>query len=166
MATGKKLGGQPPSPPSLGPKAKDQVRLTDQESRIILLFCGGFEQAYNAQAGIDMETHLLVEVENLLADTGYFSESNVARCKEANIEPLMPPKRENHNQPLMDRFKEDPQASIHPTAVQAMKHRLQTEAGKALYAKCKSTVETVFGIVKQVQGFQAMLAQRCGCCTK
>ena len=185
-ATGKKLGGKPPSPPSLGPKPKDQVNLTDQESRIMPSSGGGFEQAYNAQAGVDMQTHLIVEqhvtqhpndkqevepalnniavlpealgkVENLLTDTGYFSESNVDRCKEANIEPLMPQKREKHNQPLMERFKEDPQAPIHPTAVQAMNHRLQTEEGKALYAKRKSTVETVFGIVKQVQGFRQFL---------
>ena len=38
---------------------------------------------------------------------------------------------------------------------QQMKHRLKTKAGKALYAKRKSTVETtVFGIIKQVPGFR------------
>ena len=185
-ATGKKLDGKPPSPPSWLPKPKDQVNLTDQESRIMPSSGGGFEQAYNAQAGVDMQTHLIVEqhvtqhtndkqemepalnniavlpevlgqVENLLTDTGYFSESNVDRCKEAHIEPLMPQKREKHNLPLMDRFKEDPQAPIDPTAVQAMNHRLQTEEGKALYAKRKSTVETVFGIIKPVQGFRQFL---------
>ncbi|MCP4469127.1 MAG: hypothetical protein GY815_00310 [Gammaproteobacteria bacterium] len=35
-----------------------------------------------------------------------------------------------------------------------MKHRLQTPEGKAIYAKPKSTVETVFGIVKEVLGFR------------
>ena len=57
----------------------------------------------------------------------------------------------------MDRFKEDPQAPDHPTAVQTMNHRLQTEEGKALYAKRKSTVETVFGLIKHVQGFRQFL---------
>lgn len=185
-ATGKKLGGKPPSPPSPGPESKDQVNLTDQESRIMPSSGGGFEQAYNAQAGVDVETHLIVEqhitqhtndkqeiepaldniaalpetlgeVENLLADTGYFSESNVDKCKDANIEPLMPEKREKHNQPLMDRFKEEPEAPIDSSAVQAMNHRLQTSEGKELYAKRKSTVETVFGIIKQVLGFRQFL---------
>ena len=36
----------------------------------------------------------------------------------------------------------------------AMAHRLRTAEGKALYAKRKATVETVFGIVKEVLGFR------------
>lgn len=185
-ATGKKLRGKPPSPPSSGPTPKDQVNLTDQASRIMPSSGGGFEQAYNAQAGVDVETHLIVEqhitqhtndkqeiepaldniaalpealgeVENLLADTGYFSESNVDKCKDDNIEPLMPEKREKHNQPLMDRFKEEPEAPIDSSTVQAMNHRLKTREGKELYAKRKSTVETVFGIIKQVLGFRQFL---------
>ena len=35
-----------------------------------------------------------------------------------------------------------------------MAHRLRTAKGKAIYAKRKSTVETVFGIVKEVLGFR------------
>jgi len=38
-----------------------------------------------------------------------------------------------------------------------MKHRMQTKEAKALYAKRKSTVETVFGIIKQVLGFRQFL---------
>ena len=41
--------------------------------------------------------------------------------------------------------------------MQAMRHRLQTGEGKAIYATRKSTVETVFGIIKQVQGFRQFL---------
>ena len=94
---------------------------------------GGFEQAYNAQAGVDVETHLIVEqhvtqhtndkqeiepaleaianlpkelgeAENLLADTGYFSEANVEKCTEASLVPFIPEKREKHNLPLAERF--------------------------------------------------------------
>lgn len=39
----------------------------------------------------------LGEVETILADTGYFSEANVERCKDASIEPLIPEKWEKHN---------------------------------------------------------------------
>ena len=35
-----------------------------------------------------------------------------------------------------------------------MAHRLRTAEGKAIYGKRKSTVETVFGIVKEVLGFR------------
>ena len=75
----------------------------------------------------------------------------------AEIEPLIPAKREGHNLPLAERFCEDPEPPNDPTAVQATAHRLQTRARKALYAKRKSTVETVFGIIKHVQGFRQFL---------
>ncbi len=184
--TGQKARGKEPSPPKPGPQPKDQVNLTDADSRIMPSSSGGFEQTYNAQAGVDVETHLIVErhvtqqpndkqeiepaleniaalpqelgqAKNLLADTGYFSEANVERCREASIEPLIPEQREKHNPPLTERFKEDPKPAPNPNPVQSMQHRMQTQEGKALYAKRKSTVEPVFGIIKHVQGFRQFL---------
>jgi hypothetical protein len=58
--TGKRIGGKPPQPPTAGPTQKDQVNLNDSESRIMPTSGGGFEQAYNAQAGVDTETLLIV----------------------------------------------------------------------------------------------------------
>lgn len=185
-ATGKKARGKPPAPPESEPRPKDQVNLTDKESRIMPVSSGGFEQTYNTQAGVDVETHLIVEqhvtqhtndkqeiepalekigmlpgklgkVENLLADTGYFSEANVERCMNTGMKPLIPKKREKHNPPLLDRFKKDPEPPENPDSVQAMRHRMCTREGKALYAKRKSTVETVFGIIKHVLGFRQFL---------
>jgi transposase len=51
--TGKKPGGKPPAPPASGPSATDQVNLTDEDSRIMPMAGGGFEQSYNAQAAVD-----------------------------------------------------------------------------------------------------------------
>jgi transposase len=184
--TGKKPRGKAPIPPTPGAQAKDQVNLTDEDSRIMPTAGGGFEQAYNAQAGVDVRTHLIVEqhvtrhtndkqeiepalaaighlpqalgeAEKLLADTGYFSESNVEKCTKAGLIPFIPEKREKHNAPLMARFREDPEPPPDVTPVQAMRHRLQTREGRAIYAKRKSSVETVFGIIKQVQGFRQFL---------
>ncbi|MGB5716598.1 MAG: IS1182 family transposase [Gammaproteobacteria bacterium] len=184
--TGKKPRGKKPKPPTSGPQAKDQVNLTDEESRIMPTASGGFEQAYNAQAGVDVKTHLIVErhvtqhtndkqeieptlaaighlpkalgeTENLLAYTGYFSEANVEKCTKASLFPFIPSSREKHNLPIMERFREEPEPPRDATAVQAMRHRLQTREGKAVYATRKSTVETVFGIIKQVQGFRQFL---------
>ena len=184
--SGKKARGKQPTPPEAGPRDKDQVNLTDEASRIMLTSGGGFEQAYNAQAGVDVETHLIVEqhvtqhtndkqeikpaleniaalpealgeADNLLADTGYFSEANVDLCTDAHIAPLIPASREKHNLPLSERFKETPEPPPNPGALETMKHRMQTQEGKALYAKRKSTVETIFGIIKQVQGFRQFL---------
>ena len=184
--TGKKPRGKPPKAPTSGPQAKDQVNLTDEESRIMPTASGGFEQAYNAQAGVDVKTHLIIEqhvtqhtndkqeiepalasigqlpkalgeAESLLADTGYFSEANVEKCTKANLVPFIPSSREKHNLPLTERFREDPEPPQNATAVQALRHRLQSREGKAVYAARKSTVETVFGIIKHVLEFRQFL---------
>jgi transposase len=184
--TGKKPGGRPPKAPEPSPGPKDQVSLTDAASRIMPTR-GGFEQAYNAQAGVDTETHLIVEqhvtdhandkqevgpalerldalpealgeVEALLADTGYHSEANLDRCAAAGIDPYIPEARQRHNPPLVERLADDPPAPAgQPTPAEANAHRLRTRAGKARYAKRKATVETVFGILKHVLGFRQFL---------
>jgi transposase len=183
--TGKKPKGRKPVAPSSEPQPKDQVNLTDEESRVMPTQ-GGFEQAYNAQAGVDTETHLIVEqhltqspndkqeveptlknlgqlpeplgqVRKLLADTGYYSKANVERCETFGVEPFIPEKRQDHNMPLQERFGEEPEAPDNPSPVEAMKHRLQTKEGRVIYGKRKSTVETVFGIIKHVLGFRQFL---------
>ena len=181
--TGKKMGGKAPQAPSEVPQAKDQVSLTDEESRIMPTH-NGFEQAYNAQASVDIATHLIVghhvtqhtndkqeikpalaklgqlpeclgTIENLLADTGYFSQGNVNACADAMIKPYIAQKRQRHHQSLKARHQHEPE--IDETALlplEAMTHRLASKTGKALYSKRKSTVETVFGLIKHVLGFR------------
>lgn len=58
--SGRKPGGKPPQPPSAEPGPKDQVNLTDEESRIMPVAGGGFEQAYNAQAAVAAGSLLVV----------------------------------------------------------------------------------------------------------
>jgi len=96
-------------------------------------------------------------VDILSADTGYFSQSNVEECKGKNIVPYIAAGREQHNASLEDRFTE-PAPLLGPAdPVTEMKHRLKTIVGKAIYAKRKSTVEPVFGIIKAVMGFRQFL---------
>ncbi len=45
-ATGKNPGGKPPTAPAPGPRPADQINLTDEESRIMPVAGGGFEQCY------------------------------------------------------------------------------------------------------------------------
>jgi hypothetical protein len=59
-ATGKKPRGKTPKPPESGPRADDQINLTDEESRIMKVAGGGFEQCYNAQAVVDTESMLIL----------------------------------------------------------------------------------------------------------
>jgi transposase len=182
-ATGKKPGGKPPQPPTEGPLPSDQVNLTDEESRIMAVAGGGFDQCYNAQAAVAAGSLLVVavdvvqapndksqvepmlekigalpealgEAENLLADTGYFSAANVEACEKAGIEPAIAMGRQPHHPPLNERFEKAPAAPDDPTPVEAMAHRLKTLQGRALYALRKHTPEPVFGIIKSVLGFR------------
>jgi transposase len=181
----KKPKGFPPKPPVPGPTGKDQVNLTDSESRIMPQG-SGFEQAYNAQAAVDTASMLVIaghvtqnandkkelkpaldsidslpkglgSVDTLLADSGYFSEANVTICEGNEITPYIAPGREGHNQSLMERFSEPPPIPDDADAVTKLRHRLKTVAGKAVYATRKSTVEPVFGIIKSVLGFRSFL---------
>ena len=180
---GKKPGGKPPQPPVAGPLPSDQVNLTDEDSRIMPVAGGGFEQCYNAQAAVAAGSLLVVaidvvqaandkqqvepmlgkvealpkglgEVETLLADSGYFSAANVEACDGAGIEPLIAMGRQPHHPPLAERFAKAPLAPDDPTPVEAMAHRLKTPEGRALYALRKQTPEPVFGIIKSALGFR------------
>jgi transposase len=181
--TGKKPRGKDPKPPEGGARERDQINLTDEESRIMPVSSGGFEQGYNAQAAVDVGTMLIVgttvtrqsndkrqvapmldvlgalpeslgEPDVLLADAGYFSAANVTLCEAANIEPLMAIRRDAHHLPLMERFADDPAPPASPDPIIRMAHQLKTKGGRSLYGLRKSTVEPVFGIIKHVMGFR------------
>jgi len=181
--TGKKPGGKPPKVPEAGPRESDQINLTDEESRIMPVSGGGFEQAYNAQAAVDALTMLVVAtgvtqatndkeqvepmlgtlqaqaetlgaVECLIADTGFSSEKNIRACEAARIEPLIAVARDEHHPGWRERHSEPSPLPADATPMQAMAHRLKTKAGRAAYALRKQTVEPVFGIIKSVMGFR------------
>jgi transposase len=183
---GKKPGGKDPEPPtSGGPQDKDQINLTDEESRIMKTG-GGFEQCYNAQAAVDTDSMLIVGSyvtqacndkqqiapmlavlgahknslgmpEKLLADTGYFSAANVGACVDAGIEPLIAIQRDAHNRAVLDRWTEPPPLAEDADCVAKMKHKLNTTSGRADYGLRKQTVEPVFGIIKHVMNFRQFL---------
>ena len=185
-ARGRKWGGRKPQEPQQGPQSKDQINFTDSESRIMPVSGGGFEQAYNAQASVDMETMLIVgnhvsqqtndkqevepaltqldklpeslgKVEKAALDSGFFSEHNSNCFETKEIEPYIASGRHSHNLSLEERLTPPPSPPINPDAVTAMEHRLKTEAGKQFYGKRKSTVEPVFGMIKEVMGFRRFM---------
>jgi transposase len=183
---GRKPGGPPPAAPQPGPRAKDQVNLTDPDSRIMPTSGGGFAQAYNAQAAVDVDTMLVVaqhvsqnpndkqevtpalenlaaaatvigKAEALIADNGYFSADNVAECHAHGVDPYIAAGREAHYPPLTERLSKPSPVAEDASAVERMKHRLRTPEGRELYATRKCTVEPTFGIIKSVLGFRQFL---------
>jgi len=185
-ATGKKPRGRPPVPPVEGPLPNDQINLTDEQSRIMPVPGGGFEQCYNAQAVVAAGSLLVLaadvvqapndrqqlqpmldqvsalpetlgKVDVLLADNGYFSEANVEACAAAGIDPLIAMGREPHHPSLVERFADAPPPPDAPTPLKTMAHRLKTPEGKTLYGLRKHTPEPVFGIIKSALGFRQFL---------
>ncbi len=184
--TGKRARGKTRQPPTTGPTEKDQVNLNDKESRIMPTSGGGFEQAYNVQAGVDTETMLIVTthvtqapndkkelepaltnlkqlpkkigiVTDILVDNGVFSEDNVILCEENKVSSYIAVNREKHHPSIMDRFEEPPPLHDKVNTLDTLKHRLKTQSGKAVYESRKSTIEPVFGIIKSVLGLRQFL---------
>jgi transposase len=180
--TGKRSRGRSPQPPEAGPRDKDQYNFTDPESRIMKSGTNqGFEQAYNAQAVVEQESRLIVG--NTLSnhpndkqegvptvqaiptelgtphaaamDNGYFSLETIQAFEAMGIDPHIAIGRDRHQlelHTLWEGAPEPPPEAADPTT--KMAYKLRTAAGKALYKLRKSTVEPVFGIIKEVMGFR------------
>jgi hypothetical protein len=106
---GEKVGGQPPQGPSPEPGPRDQYNFTDPESRIMKAGNGQhFEQSYNAQAAVEVQSRLIVgprlsdapndkeqlvpdvqaipeqagSLRAVLADSGFYSEKAVRQIEQ------------------------------------------------------------------------------------
>jgi transposase len=185
-STGRKSRGKKPKPPQEGPRDKDQYNFTDPESQI-MKDGGSFEQCYNAQAAVEVETMLVVgqhvsnapndkqqleptlnavspavgPVSEVLVDSGYYSQSAVAAVENGGEGPTVyaAMKRQSHGRSVQQ-LEEHPDPPAPPdgaSVAEIMEHRLETKAGKDLYGLRKQTVEPVFGIIKEVLGFRRFL---------
>lgn len=182
-------GKAPKAPQDEGPGANDQFNFTDPESRIMKAGSGAhFEQAYNAQAAVDVQSRLIVagqvvtaandkeqlaptlgtldgavkSVRRVLIDSGFYSEEAVKQIESSSagalsgVEVLAATQRHKHAHSIEDLEKRDGPPPLEPNApfIEQMKRRLQTQAGRAAYDLRKSTIEPVFGIIKEALGFR------------
>src|SRR5580698_1182978 len=168
------------------PEEKDQYNFTDPESRI-MKGAEGFVQGYNAQAAVEPERGLIVgqlvtEAANgkeqlkpmvaaieqqsgqrpqaILADSGYSSDENLEHLEsneqpERKIEAYIATGKQKHGE-HREPCKRGPLPKG-ATRWDRMKRKLQTKAGKAIYAARKCVVEPVFGQIKQARGFRQFL---------
>lgn len=185
--TGRKPGGRPPqAPQDAGPKPADQYNHTDPESRI-MPHRGGFEQCYNAQAAVDVDSRLVVAahvctaandkkqlvptvaaispavgpVANVLIDSGFYSEEAVAAVEASGNGPTVYAAvgRDHHGRTVeqLEQHPDPAEPAATAPAIEHVRHRTRTEAGRKLYGLRKQTVEPVFGIIKHVMGFRRFL---------
>src|SRR5882724_8265997 len=168
------------------PADKKQYNFTDPQSRL-MKGSDGLVQGYNAQAAVEPVLQLIVgqsvtpaandkqqiepmvqvieqqsgqRPDELLADSGYCSEKNLEHLETADASghkidgyiATGKQKHGEHRQPC-------PRGPLpqHATRVERMKRKLQTKAGRAVYAARKTMVEPVFGQIKQARGFRQFL---------
>ena len=165
------------------PADKDQYSFTDPQSRL-MKGSDGWLQGYNAQAAVEPVLQLIVgqcvtaaanDKEQLapmlrvierqsgqrpaaiLADNGYCSERNLKYLETAypRIDAYIATGKVTHGeyrQPC-------PRGPLpaNATRVERMMRKLQTGAGRAVYAARKTIVEPVFGQIKEARGFRHFL---------
>jgi len=179
-----KNGSASQSPPAALPSDKAQRNFTDPDSRIMKVSStNSFEQCYNGQAIVDDSSQVIVaaglsqhandveEVEPILdileenlggiphhtaitTDAGYFSETNLMLFEDALLNPFMATQKMKHAEvppQVRGRIPQD------MTPKDRMRRKLCTKKGQEIYSKRKSTVEPVFGQIKQARGLRQFL---------
>ncbi len=181
-ASGKPPRGPTPQAPDPAPQPTDQVNFTDADSRIMKTK-DGFQQCYNAQAGVETASRLIVGPrvsqaandkrellpdvaavrchvlhDTLLVDSGFFSEAAVTSVERAtpSLTILAALQREPHGRTVAQLEKRPDPPAPPPEAplAERMRHRTATIAGRARYKLRQQTIEPVFGIIKAVLGFR------------
>jgi len=161
-------------PPAVVPPPTAQYNFTDPASRI-MPSKDGFVQAYNGQVGVDSYRQIIVacdvtddctdprQLQPLLdqvrqntgglpdaysADSGYWSEDNLAALERRGVDAYIPP-------PRPPRRKEGTSTATPLTPSKArMQAKLATPAGKRTYSLRKETAEPVFGQLKDGRGLR------------
>ena len=170
-------------PEDAKPDPKAQRNFTDPESRI-MGSNKAFVQGYNAQAGVDADSQIIVAAdltnqsgdcrhlpdlldqvkentgavpEDVLADAGYYSEENVNAVTGHGSNAFIPPQKVPHSE--WRNPAQPPRGRIPKSATpkERMMRKLRTKAGRAKYRKRMTSVEPVFGQIKEGRGLRQFL---------
>jgi hypothetical protein len=180
--TGKGTPGRKPEAPSDEPKDSAQRNFTDPDSRIMKMGATkSFEQCYNAEAAVDADSQVIVAADvtqeandkkqikpmaeqvkantgqkpkTLSADSDFYSEANVKYLEGEGVDAYVATEKMKHGErppPPRGRIPKD------ATTKQRMQRKLRTKKGRETYSKRKSSVEPVFGQIKDARGFRRFL---------
>lgn len=172
----------PATEPDGTPRPDAQKNFTDPDSRIMMNKKGAYDQCYNGQVAADEASHVIVAqglsnqapdseylapmldrtTEGLgrapasaTADAGYMAKENVAACIHRNIRPYLAVDRERRSWPPPETAEGAPPRGSN--AKEWMAWMLRTQEGQIRMRKRKSTVELVFGCIKEAMGFRRFL---------
>lgn len=179
----------PPHHPDGTPKPNAQRNFTDPDSRIMVRD-GAFIQAYNAQIAVDDEHQIIVAAavgnqgpdneyfepmlrrvvqtcdatpECATADNGYLSAAAIRFAEHMGVEPLISVGKHRNDGSQTDA----PAYPQHQSdAKRHMRAVLESDRGRRIYARRKSTVEPVFGQIRAARrfgqfSFRGMIKNRC-----
>ena len=164
------------------PEPKSQRGFTDPDARIMKTSDGSFHYCYNTQTVADDAHQVIVATwltnqsadapaftpmldeiavnlgrypTQILADAGYFSDSNAATAADRGVDALIATGRLKHH----DTPPPQPRGRIanNTTPKQRMARKLRTKPGRAAYARRKAIIEPVFGQIDTVQGGKKVL---------
>lgn len=91
------------------------------------------------------------------ADAGYCSEKNLTTLAERDIDAYVATGRERHRRRGVDPHGSPGTGTSRTPLRDAMRATLQTEKGRAVYARRKCITEPVHGLIKQARGFRQFL---------
>jgi len=164
------------------PKPEAQRNFTDPDSRIMQDKQGGFSQAYNPHVAVDEASHVILAhglsnlapdfpyllplldrvtsnlgraPETATADAGYMSRENLDGALLRGLRPYLAVHRERRSWPPPPIAEGAPPEGASPK--DWMSWMLRTKEGQQRMRKRKSTVELVFGVIKQATGFRQFL---------
>jgi hypothetical protein len=167
-----------PIPARLEPLDKPHKRSTTDPDARFLRARRGFVLGYSAQIAVS-EDHLIVAQrviqrgndnasllpivdliestcgkppERVVADSGFYTNQNVDMMEQRNIEAYVPDSFLARELNLGPPAAEPPHP--HPRLRQ-MRQRMRTPEGRRMYARRKSIVEPVFGVLKEQRGMRA-----------
>jgi transposase len=163
------------------PENQAQRNFTDPESRIQKQG-RNYVQGYNAQVAVDERAQVIVsqhvtsmqpdvnelvpvvkriskllkaKPKQVLADAGYWSETNVDTLEKMGVDPFIATQRRKHSDPLPSAPRGRPPKDLSPK--QRMARKLLTIRGRAMYAWRQILPEPVFGQIKHGRGFRQFL---------
>jgi hypothetical protein len=169
------------------PRDDEQINLTDEDSSLMRKSRrDGWTQSYNAQAVVDADGSQLVlaahvtgtpsdaggleaarealsengiTAERMIADAGYVNGDAFEELGK-EIDLYVAVTAADRGERSYDFRPQKPKASkktIKDSRLIAMQQKVRSEEGKRVYGQRKSTVEPVFGIIKETLGFRQFL---------
>ena len=165
--------------PVLPKKGRQQVSLTDPESRF-LRTAQGWELGYTADLAVS-DDHLIVaarvtqnatdnaslvpmveaverqcgaRAEKVTADSGFFSGQALRTMKQQAIDLYVPDNNLKHEMQTGKRAQGIGKSRIRDPEHRRMRAKLRTQAGRNIYRRRQAVVEPVFGILKEQRGMR------------